>query len=540
MSVEKNDILEETKEVVSKNFIEQIIDKDLAEGVYDNVHTRFPPEPNGYLHIGHAKSILLNYGLAQKYNGKFNMRFDDTNPTKEKIEFVESIKADIQWLGADWEDRLFFASDYFQEMYEGAIKLIKKGKAYVSDLTAEQIREYRGTLTEPGKEDPGSQRSIEENLQLFEAMKNDKFADGEKVLRARIDMASPNMNMRDPVIYRVAHIPHHNTGDQWVIYPMYDFAHSLSDYIEHISNSLCSLEFEDHRPLYNWCVEQCQGAIPDLPAIPPEQYEFSRLNIERFVMSKRWLKRFVDEGLVSGWDDPRMPTISGMRRRGYPAKAIMDFVRSTGVTKNVMTVPLSALEYYVRTELDQIALRVAVVENPIKVKIVNYDKSETFDVTNNPHDEASGTHKISFSNEIWIDGSDFSDNPPPKYKRLTVGGVVQLRGAGKIKCLRKVGDILECEITDEKAKGVIQYVDARDCVPVTIRTFEPLLKEGTDLNDENINRDSLHESQGYAEKWLAEQNDVSLKYQFVRKGYYVLDHKNGFVFNKTIGLREGF
>ncbi len=519
------------------NFIEEGLVKAQERG--QKIILRYPPEPNGYLHIGHAKAFSISYAMRCKYNGQANLRFDDTNPAKESMEYVESQKRDLDWLGIKY-DKVVFASDYYEKLYQCAVHLIKRGLAYVDDSSMEEVKAMRGELGVPGKESPYRNRSVEENLDLFARMRAGEFADGSRVLRAKIDMASPNMNMRDPVLYRILRQTHYRTGNQWVIYPMYDFAHSLSDYIEHISNSICSLEYEDHRPLYHWCIDQCQGALPDLPEISPEQYEFSRLNIERFVMSKRWLKRFVDEGIVSGWDDPRMPTISGMRRRGYPAKAILDFVQSTGVTKNVMTVPLSALEYYVRTELDQQAVRVAVVENPIKVKIVNYDKVETFAVVNNPHDEAAGTHPISFSNEIWIDGDDYSDNPPAKYKRLVIGGVVQLRGAYKIKCLRKVGNTLECEITDEKAKGVIQYVDAREAVPVTIRSFEPLLKAGTDLNEENINRDSLHESQGYAEKWLTDRNDVSTKYQFVRKGYYVLDHKDGLVFNKTISLKEGF
>ena len=519
------------------NFIEEGLVQ--AQNRHQPIILRYPPEPNGYLHIGHAKAFSISYAMSCKYHGKVNLRFDDTNPAKESMDYVNGIIRDIDWLGIKY-DQVVFASDYYEKLYQCAVHLIKHGWAYVDDSSMDEIKALRGELGIPGQESPYRNRSVAENLDLFARMRAGEFDSGSRVLRAKIDMASPNMNLRDPVLYRINRQTHYRTGDQWCIYPMYDFAHSVSDYIEHISNSLCSLEYEDHRPLYHWCVEHCQGALPDLPEILPEQYEFSRLNVERFVMSKRWLKRFVDEGLVTGWDDPRMPTIAGMRRRGYPAKAILDFVESTGVSKNVMTVPLSALEYYVRTELDQIATRVAVVENPIKVKIVNYDKCETFAVVNNPHDEQAGTHPITFSNEIWIDGTDYSDNPPPKYKRLVVGGVVQLRGAYKIKCLRQTADGLECEITDEKAKGVIQFVDARTAVPVTIRSFEPLLKAGTDLTEDNINHDSLHESHGYAEKWLADQNDVNAKYQFVRKGYYVLDQKDSFVFNKTINLKEGF
>lgn len=519
------------------NFIEEGLVKAQKRG--QKIILRYPPEPNGYLHIGHAKAFSISNAMRKQYNGEANLRFDDTNPAKESMTYVENQQRDLDWLGIKY-DRVVFASDYYEKLYQCAVYLIKQGLAYVDDSDKETIKALRGELGVPGKPSPYRDRSVAENLDLFARMRAGEFPDGAKVLRAKIDMASPNMNMRDPVLYRINRQTHYRTGDQWCIYPMYDFAHSLSDAIEHISNSICSLEYEDHRPLYNWCVEKCRGALTDFPAQAPEQYEFSRLNVERMVMSKRWLKQLVDEKVVDGWDDPRMPTIAGMRRRGYPAKAILDFVESTGVTKNVMTVPLSALEYYVRTELDKIAVRVAAVENPIKVKIVNYDQREMFTVTNNPHDEAAGTHQQSFSNEIWLDGSDYSDNPPPKYKRLTLGGVVQLRGAYKIKCLRRVGDTLECEITDEKAKGVVQYVDARTAVPATIRTFEPLLKQGTDLNEANINRDSLHESPAYVEAWLAAQTDLTTKYQFVRKGYYVMDQKQPLVFNQTITLREGF
>lgn len=521
------------------NFIEEGLAKAQARG--QAIILRYPPEPNGYMHIGHAKAFSISYGMRCQYHGKANLRFDDTNPSKESMHFVENIKKDLDWLGIKY-DQVCFASDYYEKLYQCAVHLIKNGWAYVDDSSMDEIKALRGELGVPGKESPYRNRSVAENLDLFARMRAGEFPDGSRVLRAKIDMQSPNMNMRDPVLYRINRQTHYRTGDSWCIYPMYDFAHSLSDYIEHISNSLCSLEFEDHRPLYNWCIAHCQGALPDLPAIPPEQYEFSRLNIERFVMSKRWLKKFVDEGLVSGWDDPRMPTISGMRRRGYPASAIMQFVASTGVTKNVMTVPMSALEYYLRTELDKIAVRVAAVENPLKVKIINYNKTETFTVANNPHDEAAGTHPMTFSPEIYIDGDDFADNPPPKYKRLTVGGVVQLRGAYKIKCLRRVADYLECEITDEKAKGVIQYVDAATAVPATMREFAPLLKAGIAISEDNINRDSLHTKTGYVEKWLAEHVDLATKYQFVRKGYYVLDQQadGTLVFNKTISLREGY
>ena len=386
-------------EKVSKNFIENIIDKDLAEGVYDTVHTRFPPEPNGYLHIGHAKSILLNAGLAKEYNGKFNMRFDDTNPTKEKSEFVESIKADIKWLGADWEDRLFFASDYFGQMYEAAVKLIKKGKAYVCDLTADQIREYRGTLKEPGKESPYRNRTVEENLQLFEEMKEGKYADGEKVLRAKIDMASPNMNMRDPVIYRVAHVSHHRTGDTWCIYPMYDFAHPIEDAIEGITHSICTLEFEDHRPLYDWVVRELEYPHP------PKQIEFAKLYLTNVVTGKRYIKKLVENGIVDGWDDPRLVSISGLRRRGYTPESIQKFVELCGVSKADSSVDYAMLEYCIREDLKLKAPRYMAVLDPIKLIIDNYPEGqvEYLDAPNNMENEALGSRKVPFGKELYIE-----------------------------------------------------------------------------------------------------------------------------------------
>lgn len=410
------------KEVVSKNFIEQIIDKDLAEGVYDTVHTRFPPEPNGYLHIGHAKSIILNYGLAKEYGGKFNMRFDDTNPTKEKVEFVESIKADIAWLGADWEDRLFFASDYFDQMYEGAVKLIKKGKAYVSDLTADEIREYRGTLTEPGKEDPSSNRSVEENLALFEDMKNGKFADGEKVLRARIDMASPNMNMRDPVIYRVAHMTHHRTGDKWCIYPMYDFAHPIEDAIEGITHSICTLEFEDHRPLYNWVVTELEYPHP------PKQIEFAKLYLTNVVTGKRYIKKLVEQGIVDGWDDPRLVSIAALRRRGFTPESIKKFVELGGISKANSSSDYAMLEYCIREDLKLKKPRMMAALDPVKLVIDNYPEGEVeyLEVANNLENEELGTRQVPFCREIYIDRDDFMEEPPKKYFRLFPGNEVRL------------------------------------------------------------------------------------------------------------------
>ena len=416
----KDIVLEENKEektTVSKNFIEMIIDKDLAEGTYDHVQTRFPPEPNGYLHIGHAKSILLNSGLAKEYNGKFNLRFDDTNPTKEKTEFVKSITEDVKWLGADFEDRLFFASDYFDQMYEYAVFLIKKGKAFVCDLTAEQIREYRGTLTEPGKESPYRNRSVEENLQLFEEMKNGKYADGEKVLRAKIDMASPNMNMRDPVIYRVAHLTHHNTGDKWCIYPMYDFAHPIEDAIEHITHSICTLEFEDHRPLYDWVVKECEFVMP------PKQIEFAKLYLTNVVTGKRYIKKLVEDGVVDGWDDPRLVTISALRRRGFTPESIRMFVDLCGVAKANSSVDYAMLEYCIREDLKLKRSRVMAVLNPIKLIIDNYpeDQMEELDVVNNLENPELGSRTIPFGRELYIEADDFMEEPPKKYFRMFPG-----------------------------------------------------------------------------------------------------------------------
>ena len=417
-------------EAVSKNFIEQIIDKDLAEGHCKTVHTRFPPEPNGYLHIGHAKSILLNYGLAQEYNGLFNMRFDDTNPTKERSEFVESIKEDIKWLGADWGDRLFFASNYFDQMYEAAVKLIKKGKAYVSDLSAEEMREYRGTLKEPGKEDPSAGRSVEENLELFEAMKDGRYADGEKVFRARIDMASPNMNMRDPVIYRVAHMTHQNTGDKWCIYPMYDFAHPIEDAIEGITHSICTLEFEDHRPLYDWVVRELEYENP------PKQIEFAKLYLTNVVTGKRYIKKLVEEGIVDGWDDPRLVSIAALRRRGFTPESIKMFVELCGVSKANSSVDYAMLEYCIREDLKLKRPRLMAVLDPIKLVIDNYPEGEVeyLEAPNNMENEKLGTRKIPFGRELYIEREDFMVDPPKKYKRMFPGTEVRLMNAYFVTC----------------------------------------------------------------------------------------------------------
>ena len=560
MSTEKIENVEETKEVVSKNFIEQIIDKDLAEGVYDTVHTRFPPEPNGYLHIGHAKSILLNYGLAQKYGGKFNMRFDDTNPTKEKIEFVESIKKDIQWLGADWEDRLFFASNYFGEMYEGAVKLIKKGKAYVSDLTAEQIREYRGTLTEAGKEDPGSLRSIEENLQLFEDMKNDKFADGEKVLRARIDMASPNMKMRDPVIYRVAHMSHHNTGDQWVIYPMYDFAHPIEDAIEGITHSICTLEFEDHRPLYDWVVRELEYSQP------PKQIEFAKMYLTNVVTGKRYIKKLVEDGIVDGWDDPRLVSIAALRRRGFTPESIKLFVDLCGVSKANSSVEYSMLEYCIREDLKLKKSRVMAVLDPIKLVIDNYPEGQTemLDAPNNLENEELGSRQVPFGRELWINRDDFMEEPVKKYNRLYPGNEVRLMFAYFVTCTHCVkdenGNVIEVHctydpetksgsgFTGRKVKGTIHWVPVDAAVKAEVRLYENIIDEEKGVYNEdgslNLNPNSIQVlKECYIEPVVA-GSEAYDSFQFVRTGFFCVDSKDStsenLVFNRIVSLKSSF
>jgi len=555
----ENPAVEENKEVVSKNFIEQIIDKDLAEGVYDTVHTRFPPEPNGYLHIGHAKSILLNYGLAQKYNGKFNMRFDDTNPTKEKIEFVESIKKDIQWLGADWEDRLFFASDYFGEMYEGAVKLIKKGKAYVSDLTAEQIREYRGTLTEPGKEDPYSSRSIEENLRLFEEMKNGVYEDGSKVLRARIDMASPNINMRDPVIYRVAHMSHHNTGDQWCIYPMYDFAHPIEDAIEGITHSICTLEFEDHRPLYDWVVRELEYVNP------PKQIEFAKMYLTNVVTGKRYIKKMVENGIVDGWDDPRLVSIAALRRRGFTPESIKMFVELCGVSKSNSSVDYAMLEYCIREDLKLKKSRVMAVIDPIKLVIDNYPEGEIeyLDAPNNLENEELGSRKVPFGRELYIEREDFMEVPPKKYFRLFPGNEVRLMNAYFVTCTGFEKDengnitVVHCTYDPEtksgsgfegrKVKGTIHWVAAQTALEAKVRLYENIIDEEKGVYNEdgslNLNPNSLTEKIAYLEPSLAEAKAFE-SFQFVRQGFFTVDYKDSVpgapVFNRIVSLKSSF
>ena len=554
-------------ETVSKNFIEQMIDKDIEEGYCHEVHTRFPPEPNGYLHIGHAKSILLNYGLAQKYGGKFNLRFDDTNPTKEKTEFVEAIQSDIEWLGADWEGRLFFASDYFEQMYEGAVKLIKKGKAYVSDLSAEQIREYRGTLTEPGKEDPYSTRSVEENLALFEDMKNGKFADGEKVLRARIDMASSNINMRDPVIYRVAHMTHHRTGDKWCIYPMYDYAHPIEDAIEGITHSICTLEFEDHRPLYNWVVEEVgKDMIPNKDEMPPRQIEFAKLYLTNVVTGKRYIKRLVEEGIVDGWVDPRLVSIAALRRRGFTPESIKMFVDLCGISKANSSVDYAMLEYCIREDLKLKKPRMMAILDPVKVVIDNYPEGqiEYLDVVNNLENEELGSRKVPFGREIYIDREDFMEEPPKKYFRMFPGNEVRLMNAYFVTCNSFVkdenGKVTEIHCTYDpasrggnspdgrKVKGTIQWVSAEKNVKAEIRLYENIVDEEKGVYNEdgslNLNPNSLTVLKDcYVEENLADAKAYD-SFQFVRQGFFCVDAKDStpehLVFNRIVSLKSSF
>ena len=550
----------EEKDVVSKNFIEQEIDKDLAEGVYDHVQTRFPPEPNGYLHIGHAKSILLNYGLAQKYGGKFNLRFDDTNPTKEKTEFVESIMADVKWLGADFEDRLFFASNYFQQMYECAVLLIKKGKAFVCDLTADQIREYRGDFTTPGKESPYRNRSIEENLKLFEEMKEGKYQDGEKVLRAKIDMASPNINMRDPVIYRVARMTHHNTGDAWCIYPMYDFAHPIEDAIEHITHSICTLEFEDHRPLYDWVVRECEFENP------PRQIEFAKLYLTNVITGKRYIKKLVEDGIVDGWDDPRLVSIAALRRRGYTPEAIRKFVDLVGVSKANSSVDYAMLEYCIREDLKLKKPRMMAILDPVKVVIDNYPKGqiEYLDVVNNLENEELGSRKVPFGREIYIDREDFMEEPPKKYFRMFPGNEVRLMNAYFVTCNSFVkdenGKVTEIHCTYDpasrggnspdgrKVKGTIQWVSAEKNVKAEIRLYENIVDEEKGVYNEdgslNLNPNSLTVLKDcYVEENLADAKAYD-SFQFVRQGFFCVDAKDStpehLVFNRIVSLKSSF
>ena len=562
--MDENKILNEEntgeKEVVSRNFIEVEIDKDLAEGVYDTVHTRFPPEPNGYLHIGHAKSILLNYGLAQKYGGKFNMRFDDTNPTKEKVEFVNSQLEDIKWLGADWEDRLFFASDYFPQMYEAAVKLIKKGKAYVSDLSADEIREYRGTLTEAGKEDPYAKRSIEENLALFEEMKSGVIEDGARVLRARIDMASPNMNMRDPVIYRVAHMTHHRTGDKWCIYPMYDFAHPIEDAIEGITHSICTLEFEDHRPLYDWVVRELEYPHP------PRQIEFAKLYLNNVVTGKRYIKKLVEDGIADGWDDPRLVSVSALRRRGYTPEAIKMFVELCGVSKAQSVADMGMLEYCIREDLKLKRPRMMAILDPIKLVIDNYPEgqSEMLDAANNLENESLGSRQIPFGRELWIEREDFMEEPIKKYFRLFPGNEVRLMNAYFVTCTGCEKDengnvtVVHCTYDPEtksgsgfnarKVKGTIHWVYAPTAKEVEVRLFENIIDEEKGVYDKetgeiNLNPNSKKVITAYVEPALAEAKAYE-SFQFVRNGFFCVDYKDSKegapVFNRIVSLKSSF
>ena len=548
-------------ENVSKNFIEQEIDKDLAEGVYDHVCTRFPPEPNGYLHIGHAKSILLNYGLAQEYGGTFHMRFDDTNPTKEKMEFVDSIKEDIKWLGADWGEHLYFASDYFDQMYECAVRLIKKGKAFVCDLTAEEMREYRGTLTEPGKESPYRNRSVEENLKLFEEMRAGKYKDGEKVLRAKIDMASPNINMRDPIIYRVAHMTHHNTGDKWCIYPMYDFAHPIEDAIEGITHSICTLEFEDHRPLYDWVVRECEFENP------PRQIEFAKLYLTNVVTGKRYIKKLVEDGIVDGWDDPRLVSIAALRRRGFTPESIKMFIDLCGVSKAQSSVDYAMLEYCIREDLKMKKPRMMAVLDPIKLVIDNYpeDQIEYLDVANNLENEELGSRKVPFGRELYIERDDFMEEPPKKYFRLFPGNEVRLMHAYFVKCVDFEKDedgnvtVVHCTydpetkagsgFTGRKVKGTIHGVPASFAQQAEVRLYENLVDEEKGVYNKedgslNLNPNSLTIiKEAYVEPSF-EGYGAYDSFQFVRNGYFCIDSHDSspehLVFNRIVSLKSSF
>ena len=546
-------------EVVSKNFIEQIIDKDLEEGKYKKIVTRFPPEPNGYLHIGHAKSIILNSGIAKKYNGTFNLRFDDTNPTKEKSEFVESILEDVKWLGADFGDHVYYASDYFDAMYESAIKLIKKGKAFVCDLSADEIREYRGTLKEPGKESPYRNRSIEENLDLFERMKNGEFPDGSKVLRAKIDMASPNINMRDPVIYRIARMTHHNTGDKWCIYPMYDFAHPIEDAVEGVTHSLCTLEFEDHRPLYDWVVKELEFEEP------PKQIEFAKLYLQNVITGKRYIKKLVEDGAVDGWDDPRLVSISALRRKGVTPEAIQMFIELSGISKANSVSDMAMLEYCIREDLRMKAKRMMAVIDPIKLIIDNYpeDQTELLDVDNNQENEELGVRQVSFSKELYIEREDFMEEPPKKYFRLFPGNEVRLKNAYFVKCTDFVkdenGNVTEVHCTYDpatrsgsgfegrKVKGTIHWVDAKTAVDATVRLYENLIQEGDEvLKDDysNLNPNSLVEMPNCKLEAAFKGVQPGERFQFLRHGYFCADSKDSTeerpVFNRIVSLKSSY
>ena len=543
-----------------KNFIENEIDKDLASGRYSHVQTRFPPEPNGYLHIGHAKSILLNYGLAEEYGGLFNLRYDDTNPTKEKWEFVESIRADVEWLGAKFDHRVFFASNYFETMYECAVKLIKKGKAFVCDLTADQIREYRGDFNTPGKESPYRNRSVEENLKLFEEMREGKYADGEKVLRAKIDMASPNINMRDPVIYRIAHLSHQNTGDKWCIYPMYDFAHPIEDAVEKITHSICTLEFEDHRPLYDWVVQECE--FPE----PPRQIEFAKLYLTNVVTGKRYIKKLVEDGIVDGWDDPRLVSIAALRRRGYTPESIKRFVELVGVSKANSSVDSAMLEYCIREDLKLSRARMMAVLKPLKLIIDNYPEGQTEDLVmpNNLENPDLGSRVIPFGRELWIEEDDFREEPPKKYFRLFPGNEVRLMGAYFVKCVGvdkdETGKVVAVHCTYDpetksgtgfegrKVKGTIHWVNASTAVNAECRLYENLVDEEKGKLDANGNLNLNPNSRIILKDCKLEPNFDGAKaydsYQFVRNGFFCVDSKDSrpdsLVFNRVVSLKSSF
>ena len=550
----------EGEATVSKNFIEQEIDKDLAEGKYTEVVTRFPPEPNGYLHIGHAKSILLNYGLAKEYGGTFHFRFDDTNPTKEKTEYVQSIIDDIKWLGADYGDKIYFASNYFDAMYEAAIKLIKKGKAYVCDLSADEIREYRGTLKEPGKNSPYRDRSVEENLKLFEGMKNGEYPDGSKVLRAKIDMASPNINMRDPVIYRIARMTHHNTGDKWCIYPMYDFAHPIEDAEEGITHSICTLEFEDHRPLYDWVVRELEYKNP------PRQIEFSKLYLTNVVTGKRYIKKLVEDGIVDGWDDPRLVSIAALRRRGFTRESIKMFMELVGVSKSQSSADYAMLEYCIREDLRLKANRMMAVLDPIKLIIDNYPEGqvEYFDIDNNQEDESTGKRQVAFSRELYIEREDFMEEPPKKYFRLFPGNEVRLKGAYFVKCVDykkdENGVVTEIHCTYDpetrsgsgfegrKVKGTIHWVSAESAVDAEVRLYENIVdEEKGKLNEDgtlNYNPNSLTVLKNCKLEAALGEAVKGDKFQFLRHGYFCVDEKDTtedhLVFNRIVSLKSSY
>lgn len=554
------DNVSEKSEVISKNFIEQIIEKDLAEGVYKKVVTRFPPEPNGYLHIGHAKSILLNAGLAKKYNGRWNLRFDDTNPTKEKTEFVQSIQEDVEWLTGEKKQEIFYASNYFDQMYESAVKLIKKGKAYVCELTPEQIREYRGTLTEPGKNSPYRDRDIEENLRLFEEMKDGKYPDGSMVLRAKIDMASPNINMRDPILYRVARMTHHNTGDKWCVYPMYDFAHPIEDAIEGVTHSICTLEFEDHRPLYDWVLRELEWENP------PKQIEFSKLYLQNVVTGKRYIKKLVEDGIVDGWDDPRLVSIAALRRRGFTPESLKKFMELCGVSKSQSSVDYAMLEYCIREDLKLKRSRMMAVLDPIKLVITNYPEGqiEYLDVVNNQENDQLGTRKVPFGRELYIEREDFKIEPPKKYFRLFPGNEVRLMNAYFVKCEEYITDEtgkvteIHCTydpetkcgtgFTGRKVKGTIHWVEASTAKPATIRLYENIVDEEKGVYDEegniNLNPNSLQVLENcWVEPELANAQAFD-SFQFVRQGYFCVDAKDSkdgkLVFNRIVSLKSSY